>query len=255
MQYVHGMQDAVVERYRSGQAPRLLQRIASGSLTRPQLTEVISIRYQVAHFFEDMLRCLIHVIDDASDISDEARPQLRHAVQANLDDELGKAGYGSQPHLEGRRDMLQALGIDYDQWSSQLGTYNHFGDVRPAALGLLVRMRHAVMLHPLAGVAALLEYEHRISLHGAGDYWMLLQGLEKLFPELCPHGRGYREGDPFWHIFSHAQHDDHHAKLAEDGLVAAIRNENDAMPIFSGLVIARYAVDCFWIDLESAIGA
>lgn len=212
-------------RYSAGQIPEVLKSLENGEITREQLTELIATRYQAAHFFEDMLKRLIDRIENDSSLSEETKSTMKKSVQQNLDEEMGlNADYGG-PHVEGREDLLKALNRNYEEWKSKLGDYNNLGELEDSAKAMIEEMKRIIDESSVAGLAALYNYEDRISLDGIGDYYILLKGLEKLFPEFKKDK--YVEGDEFWHIYSHADHDEHHAALAKRGILAGVSNPTD----------------------------
>lgn len=239
-----------VEKYKRGEMPAVLKNIKEGAVTREQITRVMTTRYQAAHFFEDMLKRIIQNIRSAG-LSSEIQTPLVQSVEQNLREELGEAAAYGGPHREGREVLLKALGVDYEEWRSKLGTYNELGNLDPAAGKLIESLRKITDENPITAVALLYYYEDRISLDGEGDYHVLLGGLEKLFPELSK--ETYVEGDALWHVSSHADHDVHHAALAKDALTHAVRNQIDIASLEKGLSETKSALDAFWNELGQEI--
>lgn len=239
-----------VDRYEAGEFPEILRRIEKGQITKEQMTAVMSTRYQVAHFFEDML-CRIIKNVEASDLEPEAKEALLQSVQVNLNEELGiESNYGG-PHKEGREALLSALGINYEEWKRDLGEYDNLGKLDPVARQLVESLKKIADRDPITAVAMLNLYEDRISLGTIGDYYKLLSGLEKLYPKLAK--EEYVEGDAFWHVYSHADHDEHHADMAKHGILLAVRNQEDVAKISAGLSETKAALDKFWYDLGKEI--
>lgn len=249
-----------VDRYeRNDRIPEVLFRMKQGEVNREQLTQIISVRYQAAHFFEDMLRRIVEVVN----CRQHRRPQrwplidtgtstaLCEAATVNLAEELGQMAEYGGPHREGREVFLTALGIDYVTWKAKLGTYENMGELDPAARFLVNRMRWIIELGPVEALVALWYYENRISMdHMQGDYHILLHAFETAFPEFKrPNGK-YVEGDPLWHIASHADHDEHHAQLAKDALVKVEEIPLVFESIENGVLETRKAVDFFWCLLS-----
>ncbi len=249
-----------VDRYkRNDRIPEILFRMKQCEVSRTQLTHIISVRYQAAHFFEDMLRRIIEVVNRGQHrlpqrwpiIDTNTRTVLREAVTINLAEELGQMAEYGGPHHEGREVFLTALGIDYVSWKAKLGTYNDLGDLDPSVRFLVNRMKWIIELGPLEALVALWYYENRISMdHTQGDYHILLRAFEVAFPEFKKPESKYVEGDPLWHIASHADHDEHHAQLARDALMKV-----EGVPLFfesieNGILETRKAIDFFWCLLS-----
>jgi hypothetical protein len=156
--------------------------------------------------------------------------------------------YGG-PHTEGREVLLTALGVDYDNWKRDLGSYENLGNLSKVASDLIVTLREIIDEDPITAVAMLYYYEERISLDHMGDYYKLLAGLETLYPEFKKDK--YLEGDAFWHVYSHADHDEHHAQLAKDGLLAAVKSRYDLDKVLNGMQKAKIALDQFWNGLNN----
>ena len=241
-----------VERYKRGEFPEILKRIEASDISKEKMVEVISTRYQVAHFFEDMLRRIIRGVE-ASELATNVKAALIHSVQVNLNEELGEVAEYGGPHREGREVLLNALGVDYETWKKDLGIYENLGKLNPIARELVESLKRIIDTDPIAAVAMLYSYEDKISLDGVGDYHKLLAGLEKLYPELAKADSKYVEGDALWHIYSHADHDEHHAALAKSGLVESVSTEADLSKLQTGMTRAKIALDTFWNNLEEGI--
>jgi hypothetical protein len=219
--------DACLNECRLNQIPEILYRMNRGELERQQLVEVITVRYQVAHFFEAMLEQMLRVIDAGrfrekdGQLYPDVIPALRHAVAQNLREERGEAEEYGGPHAKGRAALLQALGVDYAQWQNLLGTYEHLGALDEFAKYAVTQLKYFTSLGGIEAVSILWHYEWSISRDGVcGDYCVLLRAFEHAFPEFANPSGLYREGDPLWHLYSHARHDEYHAELAEQALVA-----------------------------------
>lgn len=234
-----------VARYMSGNTPSLLFRLKNKEVSKEELIQIVQIRYQAAHFFEDWLRLIITVVSNSS-LSPSEKQTLSHAAKQNLREELGEVEIYGGPHRDGRIVQLEALGINPDTWAKELGTYNKLGDVHPAAKHLIESLRVIANRGPVEAITALWYYENRISLDGVnGDYCLLLHALESKFPEL--YKEEYVEGDALYHIASHAKHDEYHAKLAEDALEASGSATEHVITEVCDSV--RIAVDRFWNEV------
>lgn len=214
-----------VVRYETSKIPEILFEMDRGGLSREQLITVISIRYQVAHFFEDMLREMLRIVargtyrEGMCPLDPEVVQAFRKAITTNLREELGEIGDYGGPHKEGRKVFLTALGVDYDAWKQPLGTYHRLGTLHESAKSLVSRLQWIISRGAVEALAALWYYECRIALNRRhGDYHILLRAFEGQFPEFKKPDREYREGDVLWHLHSHAVHDECHARLAADAL-------------------------------------
>ena len=252
-----GWHQSEIKQYSLNQIPEVLYRMKRRELSREQLTEIISVRYQAAHFFEDMLREIMRVVDAGTyrgnqcPITPEVMVELRKAAALNLSEELGEVKEYGGPHREGREVLLTSLGVDYAKWQSTLGSYENIGDIDENAKWLVSRMRWIIQHGAIEAIAALWYYENRISLdHVYGDYHLLLHAFEEKFPEFKKPGSTYHEGDPLWHIYSHADHDEHHANLAKQSLLVMQPPGLWPDSIVFGLRESSKAIDYFWCGLS-----
>lgn len=219
--------------------------------------EIVARRYQAAHFFEDMLRLILKEIAAARDLSPRAKQALDHSVRANLEEEIGQSGdYGGEPHSQGRRQLLEALGYDYERWVEGLGTYDALGNLHPSAEYLVSGLRGLVKIHPIVGVAVLMHYEDRISFikgkKQKGDYPELLGTLEDSATfRRSHHGEPYPPDHPLYHLWSHSQHDVRHAQLALDGLLTAVGSWRYLKLILLGLFGAEELITKFWKEVAT----
>ncbi len=241
-----------IDRSSTGGIPALLKALQKNSIDKKHLIGIISRRYQVAHFFEDMLRYMIDVIRNDGELSEAAQKGLFFAVEQNLKEELGEVAEYGGPHREGRRIFLTALGFDYQLWSRDLGMYDKLGILYPSARKLIEFIREVISRGSVEAVAALWYYENRISLDGIhGDYYILLSAFEKQFPEFKK--TKYQEGDALWHLASHAQHDEYHAQLAENGLHAVASRTEVMNRITTTCRDMQIAFDTFWEDVYAEL--
>ncbi len=223
---LNGWYEADMERHRLNQIPEILHRMKQGELTREQLISIIGVRYQAAHFFEEMLEDMHFAIHQGRFRTmegefpwPECKEALRAAVLTNLSEERGEIAEYGGPHSNARKVFLEALGVDYEKWQPDPCGYNSPERLDELVAYVLGQMQFAIHCGAIEAVAALWYYENRISLDGVhGDYCILLKAFEGAFPEFKKPQGSYKEGDPLWHLASHAQHDEHHAKLAEDAL-------------------------------------
>ncbi|MDO8620404.1 MAG: hypothetical protein Q7R64_03610 [bacterium] len=243
------------ERYRRNRIPEIVFAMKQHMLSCQQLREVVSVRYEVAHYFILMLSHMLHVIETGTyregscKVSKVVKDALHFAVTENLKEENGDVPAYGGPHYKGRALLLSALGFNYENWSARLGTYGNLIRVDPSARYLVAEMKKTIELGAVEAVSALWYYEMRITL----DYPILLSALEKKFPELLKDDGTYREGDALWHLASHARHDEHHAKLAEDALALLSGTPGmwgDSME--HGARRTLFAVDNFWNLLSEA---
>ncbi len=223
---LNGWVSGEIVRYEASKIPEILFKMNRGELSREQLITVITVRYQAAHFFEDMLHEMLRIVAKGKYrkgtcwLDPGVIQAFRKAIATNLSDELGNVNsYGGGPHREGRKVFLSALGVDYEAWKQPLGTYDSLGKVDEAARSLIVHLRWIIGHGAIEALAVLWYYECRIALDRRhGDYHILLRAFEGQFPEFKKPDRSYREGDVLWHLHSHAAHDEYHAKLAENAL-------------------------------------
>ena len=246
-----------VRRYSLNEIPEILYRMKRGELSREQLISIVSTRYQIAHFFEEMLREMIRIIERGTfregtwPLKPYAIEELRKAAAVNLSEELGEVKEYGGPHREGREVFLTTLGVDYKKWKSVLGTYDNIGEIDPGARTFLLRMKWIISLGAVEAISALWYYENRISLdHVHGDYHILLHAFEEKFPEFKKPGGKYQEGDALWHIYSHADHDEHHANLAKNALKVIEGRGFWHESIENGVHETMKATDYFWCELS-----
>jgi len=234
-----------VARYTSGNIPSLLLKLKNKTVTREELIQIVQIRYQAANFFEDWLRLIIDTVRNSS-LSRTEKETLSYAAEQNLREELGEVEIYGGPHRNGRIIQLEALGIDPETWTKDLGTYDKLGNVHPAARHLIESLKAIINRGPVEAITALWYYENRISLDGVnGDYCLLLHALESKFPEL--YKEKYIEGGALYHISSHAEHDEFHAKLAEDALETSTLAKENIIIETCGSV--QVIVDRFWDEV------
>src|SRR3989338_2934563 len=222
---IKGWQQASSKRFELNQIPLILHRMNEGALPRQTLVEVIKIRYQVAHFFEDMLEHMLRIIrarrfwrKDGL-IWPDVATAFEHAVAENLKDERGEVAEYGGPHREGRSVFLTALGVDYRAWATPLGSYGSLGSLDEFSSYVITQLQHIIEYGAVEALGILWCYERAISRDGrCGDYCIMLRAFERAFPEFAK--VEYHEGDALWHIASHAQHDSEHARLAAEALAA-----------------------------------
>lgn len=233
-----------IDRYKQDNIPKLLLRLKTNQVGRDELIQIISTRYQVAHFFEDWLRLILKIID-SSNLLIEIKKFLQNAVEQNLKEELGEVKEYGGPHKDGRSTLLKALGIDPVVWKKNIGNYTHLGELEIASKNLINSMKTIAKQGPFEAVIALWYYENRISLDGKlGDYYLLLSAFEHRYPEY--HKNIYIEGDALYHIASHAKHDTYHAKLAEDAIVKCGVSDEIVEKVCNQ---AQKAIDVFWNEV------
>lgn len=240
--------------------PNTLKKICLGEIHSKYLVTITLRRYALAHFFVGMLERMQETIEKGknrySKIQGEQRENLLLAVTKNLDEELGKVeGYGG-PHINGRKDFLKYFDHDYEDLYGKIGSFDCPIDTnllssRPAYVEFANSVNELFTVggchdHSVMAVAILWYYENRISLDGIhGDYPILLKALKKSFPILKK--ETYAEGDPLYHIWSHAQHDPCHAKYCEDALIS-LPNEY-AKDVLHACSQMRFLFDNFWEEI------
>ena len=257
-----GFFDYEINRYRAMDPfdiPAVLYRLRRNEVTQLQLITLISIRYQFAHFFEDMLRHMIAVVDtglfhrNEDPLTSKEKTSLREAATQNLQEELGELESYGGPHREGREVLLSALGVDYQKWKSNLGTYDNPGEVHESVLMLLTELKRIISTGAVEAISCLWYYENKISLDGVeGDYCILLKAFEQRFPEFKKDD--YKEGDVLWHISSHAEHDVYHAALAEKALQSGHQSYVWVEAVDYGVRETRMALEYFWDRMSRFLG-
>lgn len=232
----------------AGNMPPLLKRLstAEASLGREQLRDIISLRYETAHFFEALLRRLINQLKRQP--GDQYNPLLE-ALEKNLAEEVGEAAVDYGPaHVEGRQRLLEAIGVNYQEWVSGLGNdLDDLKGVHRPARDLLEGYISLIDTNPLAAGTAMLYYEGRIP---RVDYPILIQAVEKVygFPQ------AKQPTDTRWHLDSHAEHDVYHEAELVDGVVAAVITELDQRIVQATLIQTKLRWNFFWEDLATEIG-
>ncbi len=241
-----------VQRYKEGNIPEILKMLKNNSLTRDQLTDLISIRYEAAHFFEDILRLIIKKIKEDVSLENTVQQKLLYSAEQNLKEELGEEEKYGGPHENGRKVLLTALGVDYEKWKGRLGTIENTLIPNVAPKKLIEEFKDVVNEGSIEAVSALWYYENRISLDGVvGDYYILLKAFEIKFPEFKKDT--YQERDVLWHIASHAHHDEFHAQIAKDGLLSLVNTVDSVEKIERACEEMRKAIDTFWNDCRDVL--
>lgn len=249
-------------RYERNKIPEILYRLRVGELTRGQLVSVISVRYQVADLFEDMLEHMLRVIDKGrhrsndQQLSEPVISALRKAVEENLAEERGEVPEYGGPHRDARKVFLQALGINYAVWkNTRADLYQNLEGMNENARYLVSQMRRIIGEGGVEAVSVLWYYENRISLGGEdGDYCFLLRNFERSFHEFRKPQGVYVEGDPFWHLYSHSRHDANHADMAAAALASLDGTTGMwSDSIDSSIQSVVLAIDNFWHGISDQL--
>jgi len=216
VQHFETLRQMGIRRYAKKETPEILIGLQENQFSREELVKILCTRYQAAHFFVGMLEHMLQSIDrgtyrDKDRLDPSLIPIFRSVVADNLSEELGlKKGYGG-PHSEGRKNLLEALGVDYDAWAAPLGTYDVPGPGVHEGVGyILHQVKGVIACGAVEALTVLWYYENRITL----DYPLLLHAFEYRFPTLRRTDGRYAERDPLWHLASHAEHDSGHARTA-----------------------------------------
>ena len=242
-----------VMRYCNNQICHALLCVKKGHATKDQLSRLISIRYQLAHFFEEFLQHVMKTVTESS-LPDNQKTALYNAVHENYLEEVGENLEYGGPHSEGRETLLNALGYDYEKWQQPLGSFQNPGVVN-ISVGLMIeKIKNVVDRGPIEAMTVLWYYENRISLEdGLGDYYIILSAFEKAFPEFKKPIDDYKEGDVLWHLASHAFHDTYHAQLVIDGFKNVPYTAQIHHTILSVCIELRTSFDWFWNVLWSEV--
>ncbi len=196
-------------------------------MTKAQIAQMVSIRYQYSHYFCQLLERLLAKVPEGP---------IRDALQMNRSEELGTGSiyYGSA-HKDGRRRLLEALGIDYASWEPK-GHINHLDDNLHPAANRVINEYKKLIDRPnfLVGVAAIAISESSVPK----QYGYLVSLLKEYWPELT-------DRDMF-HLLDHIEHDVHHGTILE----ALLDNESDHRAIQYGKVRAARAWKEFWETLR-----
>jgi hypothetical protein len=220
-------------------------------LDRSQMRVLVSVRYQMATFFEDLLSRLIDKVRvNVDSLSDDLVGKILSVLEHNLLEERGmqlgdKEGEYQRPHFEDRKCLLEALGYDYEQWRAGLGFIDFFGETLHFLVrSLLVRYKELIDGNWMRGLAGMYVYERRIPV----DYKLLHSALEHAFVrELMGMDQ---PGQPLYHLASHVRGDVWHADELAGALVFALRSGRGSYDnVDQGVIEARDAWDQFWIDL------
>lgn len=242
------IQQVEVSRYQKNDIPLCLQFLKTGYIEQKYLKKMILYRYELSHMFVGLLEHIAKVVLESS-LPKEEKQSLYKAVYANYLDETGE-GYGG-PHHEGRKMLIESLGENYENYVSVLGTYKKPGRVHGFTTELLDSIKQIVTQGPIQAITLLWYYENRISLeNGLGDYFILLRAFERTFPQWKKASIAeYKEGDPLYHLASHADHDTHHAQLCFDGLASILFSEDELKNIEYTCIKMTVAFDRFWNQL------
>ena len=167
---------------------------------REKVVEIISARYTFGHFFPELLKRLLQKVPSGS---------IKKALKANLKEELGKSiTYLGPHHKEGRKKLLEALGLNYCEWEPK-GDLNNLDEaLHPAAKKVILDFRELID-HPnyLVGVGAICASEGLVVNH----YSWLVELLEQYCPEITDEDMN--------HLLDHIDHDVHHSDDLEELLL------------------------------------
>lgn len=238
-----------VARYQKNDIPLCLQFMKTGHIEKKHLKKVILYRYELSHMFVGLLEHIMKIILKSS-LPNEEKQALHKAVNDNYLDEVGQAEYGGS-HDEGRKVFIESLGENYENYSSILGTYQNPGQIHKFTFDIINIIKQIVEEGPIQAIALLWYYENRISLeNGLGDYFILLRAFERTFPNWKKSNvADYKEGDPLYHLASHADHDTHHAQLCIDGLSKAKLTVDELKGVEYACIRLAVAFDHFWNQL------
>lgn len=235
-----------LEAFSRGIIPEVLLHFRQGKLSVEQARVLISERYAIAHFFVGYLNQLL------SHKHEERQLPILQATQRNLEDELG--GYGAgRAHAQDREVLLEALQFNYLEWQAGKGSLGQLGTKLPrAARRFILGFRDLLRQESIfVAAGALLYYEGRISRAGFGDYYHLLCGLEKFFPQ---HRKDrYQAGDAFFHISDHAKHDDAHEAEFEHAIASSVINDDDIEATLAGMNESQILFEQFWKDVALSL--
>ncbi len=195
-------------------------------MTKDQVAQMVAIRYQFGHYFCQLLQKLLVKVPDGP---------IRLALQANLAEEQGASDlYPGPAHCEGRKRLLQYLGINYDSWKPQ-GAIGQLGDnPHPAAIAVVTEFNRLVdNSNFLVGAAAIAASESLVPEH----YEYLVKLLKQYWPQLPDHA--------MYHLIDHIEHDVHHGSNLEELLA----QEQDQNAVAYGKAQAGKAWKQFWQDI------
>ena len=235
-----------IELHRKGNIPFLLLALKKSELSRSDLVNLISKRYQLANMFEGFLKHIMQKIEEST-MEEKLKNLFYQAVYQNYLEETTVSNYG-QPHWKGRKKLLIELGINYNNWVKEIGSYEKPDKVCIAVKTILKQMKRIVNKGPIEALTALWYYENRISLSDElGDYYLILNNFEKMYPEFKK--AKYTEEDALWHIASHAEHDTYHSELAIKGLEGLDSNKENKKIIKNTCEEMRKYFYDFWGNL------
>ena len=219
--------------------PPFFKQVEQDGVRRDELVSALLTRYQVSHFFNDILgRTLERLEEEGVPNNDPLTATLRE----NLDEELGQSDnpYGEEVHDDARARLIGALGIDYSAWSGKLGTFQNPGQLDSNPERFVHGMKALTEGPVIPLYSAMAYWEWRVSRSGEGDYKLFLDAFERLFPELKR--ETYSNTDALWHLYSHSVHDDDHAQA----FLRALSTTKNVDPIISGFHSASALWDRFW---------
>lgn len=211
---VHGIECL---RYQTNSLPNTLKNLKNNSYSQDELKVLICRRYQLAHLFEQMLEYMLEQVKNKTRFWPKAKKgKFLFAIEQNILEEKGGVAEYGKAHIEGRKIILNALAVDYNQEYAKIGSFDNPTGI-PAARSFFEKIKSLIDLGSVETLVVLWYYENRICLsENLGDYWIMLRSFENKFPQWTK--EVYVEGDIFWHLYSHAVHDEFHAQYCEDAL-------------------------------------
>lgn len=216
-------------------------------ITRENLRQIIILRYQVAHFFNELFEKLGRGVDK----NHKDKPELSEAITENLSEEKGESG--EMEHGSARKVLLTKLGIDADEWSNQNGTLEHIENVDHRVRAIVEKIRSLIEENTLQGYGAMTYWEARGAQPETGDQTLLLRAFEAKYPEFKkedtnePGKKGkYEPGDALYHLESHAILDVEHSKMLINALSASVHTEEEIESVLFGMRTAHLAWQQFW---------
>jgi len=186
----------------------------------------VAVRYQFGHFFCQLLERLAARLTQ--------KPKLQQVVLENLAEEAGYSStYPGPAHQEGRKRLLEALGVKYPEWEP-MGTLDSPTNIHAAAANVLRKFVALVdQPDPVIGFGAIAESEGMV----VGQYNRLVSMLRTECPGLTNYDME--------HLLSHIQHD----TLHRNDMLMAVETA-DQQAATEGARAARAAWEEFWMELE-----
>ncbi|MBS3922044.1 MAG: hypothetical protein KGZ37_02705 [Nitrosarchaeum sp.] len=239
-------------RYQTNSLPNTLKNLKNNAYSQNELKVLICRRYQLAHLFEQMLEYMLEQVKYKTKFWSKAKKEkFLFAIEQNILEEKGGVAEYGKAHIEGRKIILNALDVDYDQEYAKIGSFDNPTGI-PAARRFFKKIKKLIDLGSIETLVVLWYYENRISLSDKlGDYWIMVRAFEEAFPKWKK--SKYVEGDVFWHLYSHAVHDEFHAKYCEDALtLLSSRNSKKVQKVCEKM---RVIFDEFWDSIDPKGGS